>query len=154
MGGPEIVPKNDTLSRTWETDAAYNKFPQGSKNVSVSPSAIKYPGKEVTPLIAPNWVYATAQDMQDSKTMQQNFNLTWSFDVGQSYSYLIRLHFCDIVSKVLNSLYFDVYVNGMMGIADLDLSQINGALSTPYYKDLVVNASDIENNTIVIQVSR
>ncbi|KGN63692.1 hypothetical protein Csa_013685 [Cucumis sativus] len=152
VGGPEIVPKNDTLSRTWETDAAYNKFPQGSKNVSVDLDSIKYPGIELTPLIAPNWVYATAEDMQDPKTMQVNFNMSWSFNVEQSYSYLIRLHFCDIVSKVLNNLYFNVYINGMMGIADLDLSQLTGDLSTPYYRDLVLNASDIKNNTIMIQV--
>lgn len=152
MGGPELVPKNDTLSRTWETDYAYNKFPQGSKNVSVALNSIRYPGDEVTPLIAPNWVYATAEDLQDPETIQVNFNMSWSFNVEPSYSYLIRLHFCDIVSKVLNSLYFNVYINGMMGIADLDLSQLTGDLSTPYYRDLVLNASDIKNNTIMIQV--
>ncbi|XP_023003950.1 probable receptor-like protein kinase At5g61350 [Cucurbita maxima] len=152
VGGPQIVPRNDTLSRTWETDDAYNRFPQGSKNVSVDLNSIKYPGNDLTPLIAPYWVYATAEDLQDSKTMQVSFNMSWSFNVEQSYSYLIRLHFCDIVSSVLNTLYFNVYINGMMGIADLDLSQLTGDLSTPYYRDLVLNASSIKNNTIMIQV--
>ena len=153
VGGPQIVPRNDTLSRTWETDDAYNRFPQGSKNVSVGLNSIKYPGNDLTPLIAPYWVYATAEDLQDSKTMQVSFNMSWSFNVEQSYSYLIRLHFCDIVSSVLNTLYFNVYINGMMGIADLDLSQLTGDLSTPYYRDLVLNASSVKNNTIMIQVT-
>ncbi|KAH0975753.1 hypothetical protein GBA52_017652 [Prunus armeniaca] len=154
VGGPLLSPANDTLSRTWEPDNAYNAFPQGTQNVSVAPKAIKYPESGATVLIAPNLVYASAQHMKDSATSQQNFNLTWKLNVEEDFSYLIRMHFSDIVSKALNTLYFNVYVNGMSAVSNLDLSSLTGGLSTAYYKDFVLNATSIssENNTIRVQV--
>ncbi|KAJ1388610.1 Serine-threonine/tyrosine-protein kinase, catalytic domain [Sesbania bispinosa] len=87
-----------------------------------------------------------------TRTWQKpNFNVSWKFDVDTSFSYLIRLHFCDIVSKGLNELYFNVYVNGKMAISNLDLSAITGALSTPYYKDIVVNAT-LMSQGLTVQV--
>ncbi|CAN1296583.1 Probable receptor-like protein kinase At4g39110 [Linum perenne] len=53
IGGPIITPDNDTLSRT---------FPESGG---------------ATPYIAPRSVYATAEQMGDSETEIQNFNLTW-----------------------------------------------------------------------------
>ncbi|KAK7292190.1 hypothetical protein RIF29_07958 [Crotalaria pallida] len=152
VGGPAITPDSDTLSRTWENDASYNVFPRGSKNVSVSNKSIKYPQTEATPLIAPNLVYATAIEMKDPKVMQPNFNLSWMMNVEKSYSYLIRLHFCDIVSKALNELYFNVYINGMVGVSSLDLSSQTKALATAYYQDFVLRESAITNGTILVQV--
>lgn len=152
VGGQLITPANDTLSRTWLPDAAYNAFPQGVQNASVAPSAIKYPESGATPYIAPNWVYATADEMAESETLEPNFNLTWKMNVDPGFSYLIRMHFCDIVSKALNNLYFNVYINGMIGVSGLDLSSINSALSTAYYTDFVLNASSITNGSIMVQV--
>jgi len=74
------------------------------------------------------------------------------FQVDPGYSYLIRLHFCDIVSNALNNLYFNVYINAMVGVSVLDLSSLTNALSTAYYKDFVLNASAITNGSIMVQV--
>lgn len=152
VGGPIITPKNDTLSRRWEPDSPFMAFSQGAKNASVDPKIIKYPEGGATQLIAPNWVYATADQMAESNTVEPNFNLTWKMSVDSSFSYLIRLHFCDIVSKSLNDLYFNVYVNGMMGVSGLDLSSLTSGLATAYYKDFVLDASAISNDTIMVQV--
>ncbi|KAL5544547.1 hypothetical protein UlMin_008331 [Ulmus minor] len=152
VGGPIIVPENDTLSRSWQSDVAYNVFPQGSKNVSVATKLVNYPENGTTPLIAPRWVYSSAQEMEDPITLDPNFNLTWKFNVEEGYSYLIRFHFCDIVSKALNNLYFNVYVNQMMAISNLDLSSLAGALATAYYKDFVINSTNVTNSTIMVQV--
>ncbi|XP_062025468.1 probable receptor-like protein kinase At5g61350 [Rosa rugosa] len=154
VGGPLVSPQNDTLSRTWEPDTPYNAFPQGSQNVSVAPKIVKYLKRGDASLIAPNSVYATAQHMQDSFTSNQNFNLSWKLSVEEDFSYLIRLHFCDIVSKTLDNLYFNVYINGMMAVSNLDLSSLTGALSTAFYKDFVLNSTAVStsNNTINIQI--
>ncbi|KAG8388710.1 hypothetical protein BUALT_Bualt02G0153700 [Buddleja alternifolia] len=152
IGGPAITPKNDTLSRTWQPDDPFMKFPEGAKNVTVPTDLITYPKGGATPLIAPYWVYATVDQMADSGTSDPNFNLTWMMNVDPSFSYLIRLHFCDIVSKGLNELYFNVYVNGIIGVSGLDLSSITSGLAIPYYQDFVLNASAILNGSVVIQV--
>ena len=152
VGGPTITSENDTLSRTWEPDGKYNKFLQGSKNASVSAKIIKYPESGATPYIAPSSVYASAVHIEDPLTMQPNVNLTWKLNVDPGHSYLIRLHFCDIVSKVLNILYFNVYINTMVGVSTLDLSSLTDALDTAYYKDFVLNGDAITNDSILVQI--
>ncbi|XP_062116639.1 probable receptor-like protein kinase At5g61350 [Humulus lupulus] len=153
VGGPTLVPENDTLYRVWQTDATFNAFKEGSRNVSVPPETVEYQeSKGLTPLIAPRMVYSSAQEMENSLTMEPNFNLTWIFNVDQGYSYLIRLHFCDIVSAALNTLYFNVYVNEIMAMESVDLSSLTGALSTAYYKDFVLHSMNITNNKIMVQV--
>ncbi|KAL4584074.1 hypothetical protein LXL04_008664 [Taraxacum kok-saghyz] len=153
VGGPMVSPKNDTLSRTWMSDShGYMMFPKGDKLVSVDPSTITYPVGGATPLIAPNQVYSSAASMEDSGVSNSNFNLTWEMKVDSGFSYLIRLHFCDIVSTSLNSLYFNVYVNGMIGVSGLDLASLTSNLAVPYYNDFVMNASAISNGLIRVQV--
>ncbi|KAJ6374126.1 hypothetical protein OIU78_029765 [Salix suchowensis] len=152
VGGPAITPMNDTLSRTWLPDFPYNVFPQGAQSASIIPSAVKYQQSGAAPYIAPSWVYATADEMAASETLQPNFNLTWQMNVDPGFSYLIRMHFCDVVSQALNDLYFNVYINSMMSVSGLDLSSINNALSTAYYADFVLNASSIRNGSVRVQV--
>ena len=152
VGGPLITSANDSLSRTWEPDNEFMTFPQGAQNVSVSPKIIEYPEGGATQLIAPNWVYASADEMAESGVSEPNFNLTWKMSVSPGFSYLIRMHFCDIVSKSLNDLYFNVYINGMMGVSGLDLSTLTSGLAIAYYKDFVLNATAITNGSIMVQV--
>ncbi|CAA7044785.1 unnamed protein product [Microthlaspi erraticum] len=140
VGGPLITPQNDTLGRTWTQDKEFLKDENLAKDVKTTASGIVYP-PGITPLIAPQTVYATAAEMADSHTIDPNFNVTWNFPSNPSFHYLIRLHFCDIVSKSLNDLYFNVYINGKTAISGLDLSTVAGDLSAPYYKDIVVNST-------------
>ena len=152
-GGPLITPANDTLGRTWESDEHYLTNKNLARSVSVATSSIKFrtDTPTISPLIAPQTVYASATEMGDASVNEPNFNVSWKFDVDTSFSYLVRLHFCDIVSKGLNQLYFHVYVNEKMAIPNLDLSAITGALSTPYYKDIVVNAT-LMSQGLTVQV--
>lgn len=152
VGGTFISPFNDTLSRIWQPDTAFMAFPQGARKLQFPLGDIKYPDQGATQYIAPNAVYASALSMVDSQVNQQNFNLTWQMSVDSSFSYLVRLHFCDIVSQSLNELYFDVYINDMMGISGLDLSSLTGSLATAYYRDFVVDSSAIINGLIMVQV--
>ncbi|CAN0870949.1 Probable receptor-like protein kinase At5g61350 [Linum grandiflorum] len=153
IGGQIITPENDTLSRTWIPDTLYNVFPLGASNVSVSPEAVSFPESGgATPYIAPRSVYATAEQMADSETQKANFNLTWKLPTDPGFSYLIRLHFCDIVSKSLDDLYFNVYINGFVGEGPIDLSSVDRALDTAYYKDFVVGPGSMQNGSVMVQV--
>ncbi|XP_043697991.1 receptor-like protein kinase THESEUS 1 [Telopea speciosissima] len=150
MGGPLLTPQNDTLGRIWENDMKYLHVNSSAVNVSVNPSVIRYT-MSVTPETAPNWVYATAETMGDTNVPNQNFNLTWIFPVDPNFMYFIRLHFCDIVSKSLNSLVFNAYINSDIALRSLDLSSLTGNLATPYYKDLISNSS-MDSNTLTVSV--
>ncbi|KAF5185913.1 Receptor-like protein kinase [Thalictrum thalictroides] len=141
VGGPIVTPQNDTLGRNWISDSQYLKDKRLAKIIT-SPGSIHYPKDEsVTPLTAPNWVYSSAVEMADVADKKQKFNVTWNFDVDESHSYLVRMHFCDIVSKSLNSLIFNVYINGKQAIHALDLTSVVNDLAVPFYKDIVVDAS-------------
>ncbi|XP_017234127.1 probable receptor-like protein kinase At4g39110 [Daucus carota subsp. sativus] len=151
VGGPKIESQSDTLGRTWSEDIKYLKPENAGKNVSVEPKVIIYPDRN-SPLIAPASVYASAMEMGDSNTVGPNFNVTWSLDVDTSFTYLVRLHFADIVSKSLNDLYFNVYVGGKKAISGLDLSTVAGDLASAYYKDFVVNSSMGVNSPLKVQI--
>ncbi|KAK4777740.1 hypothetical protein SAY87_017927 [Trapa incisa] len=143
VGGPPITSQNDTLSRSWEPDVNYLKDKSMAANVSVPAKVVKYP-EDFPTLVAPPSVYASAVQMANANTQQANFNVTWVFDNGtidSSYDYVVRLHFCDIVSKALNDLYFNVYINGKTAISGLDLSSLTNGLAVPYYKDVVMNST-------------
>ncbi|XP_043692846.1 probable receptor-like protein kinase At4g39110 [Telopea speciosissima] len=142
MGGAKITPANDTLGRFWDSDLPFLRTRALAKLISVSSSIITYT-EGISPLIAPSLVYSTATQMADIRLRNPNFNVTWNFQIDPAFNYLIRLHFCDIVSKSLNELYFNVYINGKMAISALDLSSIASGLDIPYYKDIVVNSSSL-----------
>ncbi|RZC80498.1 hypothetical protein C5167_043071 [Papaver somniferum] len=150
MGGPLVTPQNDTLGRTWENDEKYLHVNSSAVNFSVSPATIKYPAT-LTPETAPNWVYATAETMGDANVSNLDFNMTWVFPVDPSFTYFVRLHFCDIVSQSMNSLVFNLFVNTDIAFGSLDLSSITGGIDIPYYKDFVSNSSD-DADTLTVSV--
>ncbi|KAK6929308.1 Malectin-like domain [Dillenia turbinata] len=150
MGGPLITPKNDTLWRIWEPDKPFLVNPFAAHSASIDPSTIKYPSG-VSAEIAPNWVYATAQEMADAKVSNQRFNVSWAFKVDGGFGYLIRMHFCDIVSAALNNLVFNVYVNNQSALSSFDISSKTMELSAAYFVDFVTNVS-LGSNRILVQV--
>ncbi|KAB1217211.1 Receptor-like protein kinase THESEUS 1 [Morella rubra] len=150
MGGPLLTAQNDTLGRTWENDMKYLHVNSSAVNVSVSPANIRYP-TAVTPETAPNLVYATAETMGDANVPNMNFNITWVFSVDPKFMYLVRVHFCDIISKSLNSLVFNLFINDDMALPSLDLSSITGGLGVPYYRDFVSN-SLVDSETLTVSV--
>lgn len=150
MGGPLINPKNDSLWRTWVPDEPFLLNAASAKSVTSNPSSVKYPSG-VSVEIAPNWVYATAQEMADANVTGQKFNISWGFDVQDGFSYLIRFHFCDIVSTSLESLIFNVYVNEESALDTFDISSKTMALSAAYYMDFVANLPS-GSDRILVQV--
>ncbi|KAI4972010.1 hypothetical protein ZWY2020_002935 [Hordeum vulgare] len=142
MGGPKVFPSNDTLSRTWQKDQKYILNPSVTKTAQYG-KAINYRNGGATPLTAPDIVYSTATELAASNTSNALFNMTWQFDVDAGFSYLIRFHFCDIVSKALNQLYFNAYVGGFFAQHDLDLSEQSvNQLATAIYVDVVLSSND------------
>lgn len=153
MGGPLITPANDTLYRFWQPDTTFLTLPEAAVAAWVPVSTIQYPEDgSMSPLIAPPTVYSSAQQMAQSNTSNARFNISWKIPAEPGFSYLIRLHFCDIVSKALNNLYFNVYLNGLMGVSSLDLSSLTMGLAVTYYRDFVLDSSSISNSTILVQV--
>ncbi|XP_068310403.1 receptor-like protein kinase HERK 1 [Pyrus communis] len=144
MGGPRVSFENDTLWRTWVPDQSFLVNENLAKDFS-NIAAVKYDVGLATEDIAPQTVYGTLTEMNSADNPNSNFNVTWEFTVDPGFQYLVRFHFCDIVSKSLNQLYFNVYVDSSNVAPDLDLSTATiNKLAVPYYLD-TVTASIVRN---------
>ncbi|KAK8647951.1 hypothetical protein V6N13_121675 [Hibiscus sabdariffa] len=150
MGGPLITAQNDTLGRTWENDSKYLHVSSSAVNLSVNPASIKYTDS-ITQETAPNRVYATAVAMGDANVPSMNSKVTWVFPVDSNFRYLVRAHFCDILSQSLNAMVFNLYINDDIAVPSLDLSTLTGKLNLPYYKDFI-SKSSAESGTLTVSI--
>lgn len=136
MGGPFISYNNDTLWRTWVTDGVF-LLNNASAVVVNNAGGVRYAPGHATRYSAPVNVYGTAKEMNSINDPTSNFNVTWEFKVERGFQYLVRFHLCDIVSKALNELYFNVYIGPWIVSHDTDLSSVTGALATPVFVDAI-----------------
>ncbi|XWS56537.1 hypothetical protein CRYUN_Cryun09bG0093800 [Craigia yunnanensis] len=150
MGSPLLSPKNDSKWRIWEPDQPYLVNAASARNVMVNPNLIKY-ADGISAEIAPNWVYTTSEEMAEANVTDQRFNISWTFEVEEAFTYLIRMHFCDIVSIALNSLVFNVYINKQSALISFDISSKTMALSAAYYVDFLTNVS-MGSSQILVQI--
>ncbi|KAF7822761.1 receptor-like protein kinase THESEUS 1 [Senna tora] len=151
MGGFSVSPQNDTLHRFWEKDDDYVQDILGAVNVSVDPFSVKS-SFDVNSEIAPKQVYATAKALKNEKVS----NLTWVFLVNPNFKYILRMHFCDIISRLKHQLYFDVYVNSEAAVKDLDLSALTYDVGVPYFIDFVskLNPSKNSSDMLTVRIER
>uniref|UniRef100_A0ACD5W641 Uncharacterized protein n=1 Tax=Avena sativa TaxID=4498 RepID=A0ACD5W641_AVESA len=142
VGGRKVTADNDTLWRSWDTDDSFFLNSTATQLVPYQ-GKLNYQEGTATEEDAPDSVYNTARQLVAQNDTRSASNMTWQFDVDGGSSYLIRFHFCDIVSKATYSLYFDIYVDGWPATQDLDLSEKGlGTLAVPYYTDFVLKSSD------------
>lgn len=139
VAGRKVTPFNDTLWRTWVNDERFLVNTESSNSMVRSfGGRIAYPkdSRLMSRRVAPDNVYNSA------RSVRSEGNVTWGFPVPAGSRYLVRMHFCDIVSKVLYELYFNIYVNGHLAVKDFDISSATGSLAYPYYIDFVVDVED------------
>ncbi|KAL9237820.1 hypothetical protein vseg_012323 [Gypsophila vaccaria] len=149
MGGPLVNYENDTLWRTWVPDDRFLVKSASAVN-KTNMRAVRYAKGLAMKDSAPVSVYGTAKEMNSQGNPLSNFNVTWEFKVEPGFQYLVRFHYCDIVSNVLNQLIFNVYLNNWVVSRDLDLSTLTSALATPYFFDAVTPLAT--NNSLRVSI--
>lgn len=142
VGGSKVTPFNDTLWRTWVPDDEYLFLKAAAEKVAIS-STPNYQDGFATRETAPDAVYMTAQEMNKiNQSAAADFNITWRFPIRVVGRCMVRLHFCDIVSAS-SELYFDVYINKLLAIKDLNLPHLTNNLDVPYYNDFVTDTANL-----------
>lgn len=152
VGGARLTPFNDTLWRSWTPDGEFLLLASASKIATTAAPPHYQPGG-ATREDAPDAVYMTAREMDVPNLISAfMFNITWEFPVGRMDKiHLVRMHFCDIVSITLSTLYFNVYIDEVIAYKDLDLSVLAfHQLASPYYIDFVVERP---RNSTAIKIS-
>ncbi|KAL6577242.1 Receptor-like protein kinase HERK 1 [Orobanche minor] len=150
MGGQYVSLTNDTLGRTWISDSSFLVQRELATNASKIGSVQYTPGG-ATADSAPPTVYGTCTKMNSDGDPSSNFNVTWKFQVDPAFRYLIRFHFCDVVSKSANQLVFNIYIDRFLVAPDFELTtKTVGQLATAYYMDFVTPSMNKNNLTISI----
>ena len=149
IGGQDISVDRDTLRRTWTTDDSFIYNNQPATNATTD-GRINYIEGGASPSAAPPNVYSTAKQLNNTLV-----NITWNFDVNKNAMYLIRAHFCDIISRTLDSptdaFNFFIYSQFRERIVLVDKVR---TLLTPFYIDFVVDSTDSDRLNISIGAIR
>ncbi|XP_071691107.1 probable receptor-like protein kinase At5g24010 [Rutidosis leptorrhynchoides] len=149
VGGVKVTPFNDSLWRNWVPDDEFLKTSDGSlKSYSKFHfgGRIQYRLGGASREVGPDNMYNSARIISSLNDSIPKVNMTWVFPVRKGFSYLVRLHFCDIASLSVGMIYFNVYVNGDLVYENLDLSALtNYMLASPFYADFVVDSEKISD---------
>ncbi|XP_021767239.1 receptor-like protein kinase FERONIA [Chenopodium quinoa] len=139
VGGNYIPPTKDTgLFRSWSDDTPYI-FGAATGTTNVADVNVTYPDS-IPSYTAPVDVYSTARFMTMNNSINVNFNLTWLFTVDTGFSYLVRLHFCEIFSNITkdNQIVFNIFLNNQTATPGYDIIALAGSNGTPNIQDFVV----------------
>ncbi|KAK7304258.1 hypothetical protein VNO77_45125 [Canavalia gladiata] len=138
MGNQTVSPLDDTLWRLWVSDDTYlihNNLVDFVSNIT----AVNFTDTDVTPDIAPSKIYGTVTRLRTGADPRTNANVTWLFSVDPGFDYLVRFHYCDIVSLPPNTL-FNVYINSWL-VSTVDLGkETSNKFGAPYYMDAIAMA--------------
>ncbi|KAM7263955.1 hypothetical protein ACFE04_001638 [Oxalis oulophora] len=150
MGNDTVNPLNDTLWRLWVSDNAYLKHSnlvQFMSNISL----VKFVQGGVTRNIAPATVYGTATRLKSELDPNIKANVTWLFEVDPGFEYMVRFHFCDLITNgSAQRFYFNVYINSWLVYEHLDLLQLtSNTLGAPYFLDVITTMSESHMNVSV-----
>ncbi|KAH7537319.1 hypothetical protein FEM48_Zijuj03G0080000 [Ziziphus jujuba var. spinosa] len=142
MGNVAVPPQSDILGRLWVSDGSYLLRKSSVMFVS-NEDAVEFTTGSLKE-IAPSSVYGTATALNTSEAPMGYVNITWNFNVHPGFEYLIRFHFCDIVSiSSTQNRLSKVYVNSWSVSRNFDLSnQTLNSFGTPYFIDVVEKVSN------------
>ncbi|KAL5228269.1 hypothetical protein ABZP36_016534 [Zizania latifolia] len=139
VGGAYIPPSNDTgLTRGWFDDTPFVQGASPGVVYSAGPRFhIKYPS-DAAEYAAPPEVYLSTRSMGSDARMNQNYNLTWTMEVDCNFTYVVRLHFCELQLVHPNQRVFDIFINNKTAQTDVDVIEMATERGVPVYKDYAV----------------
>ncbi|XAR51643.1 Non-specific serine/threonine protein kinase [Bertholletia excelsa] len=140
VGGEDVSPTGDTgVFRQWLKDNDYVSIVGAAPaNLSIKPRF----GIIIPNYSAPDTVYQTARSMGINGTQNQGYNLTWNLPIDPGFSYMVRLHFCEIESIInkTSDRVFQIYLANQTAEADFDVIARTGNIGNgiPIYRDYMV----------------
>ncbi|KAL3568101.1 hypothetical protein D5086_030752 [Populus alba] len=89
---------------------------------------------------APDVLYRTARTMGNDSTVNEKYNMTWEFPVHSTFTYLVRLHFCQFMPILLqkDDMIFQIYIANQTAERNADIISWADGYGVPIYKDYVV----------------
>ncbi|CAN6347378.1 unnamed protein product [Urochloa humidicola] len=150
VGGSYVAPTNDSgLSRDWYDDTPYlYGAAVGVTYRANATDTLKFPSPEAE-YTAPASLYLTSRSMGPDPKVNQNYNLTWVFEVDSNFTYVVRLHFCELLLTKVNQRVFDIYINNRTAQADADVIGWTTGKDVPVFKDYATFMPDNQGDKIL-----
>ncbi|KAG5227050.1 Pto kinase OGw family protein [Salix suchowensis] len=140
VGGAEITPPTDTtgMFRRWLDDTNYLTDARPSAYYYNDTIQLHY--NNDTRYAAPDQLYRTARTMGPNATVNAEYNMTWEFPVHSTFTYLVRLHFCQFIPMIFqkDDLVFKIYIANQTAEPHADIIDWAGGNGVPVYKDYAV----------------
>ncbi|KAE9612610.1 hypothetical protein Lal_00005961 [Lupinus albus] len=143
VGGEAIPPNNDTgLLRKWDgNDFDYlttKSFQYTGLNLNHPLSFTIIPN-----YTAPELLYKTWREMGLNSTLNKISNMTWVFTLHTGFTYIFRLHFCELSQNITYSSdrAFIIYIAEQLAEERADVIKWTQLKGTPVYKDYAVFVS-------------
>ncbi|KAG6729102.1 probable receptor-like protein kinase At5g24010 [Carya illinoinensis] len=140
VGGPQ---NNDSLWRNWIPDDKYRLPGESGKPCAPYEGTLHYDVNGASNYSASDLVYKTCRELNldSSKGLSNSSKITWRFAVSRSATHLVRLHFCDIISKNDGDVSFNLSFYGNF-THKIFTNNSRHLLAAPLYYDLVVKSDD------------
>ncbi|RZB53904.1 receptor-like protein kinase FERONIA [Glycine soja] len=109
VGDQQIPASQDTgMLRIWDVD---NKYVTTQSVLSLDIGiGIKLRFTKIPNYTAPDTVYRSVRNMGSNGTINMGFNLTWQLPVDSGFTYLLRLHFCQLDPDMKNPGYQSFFI--------------------------------------------
>ncbi|XP_020235744.1 receptor-like protein kinase FERONIA [Cajanus cajan] len=121
VGGQAISPRNDSgLLRNWAGHDQDYLMTQNSQNTDITVNRTITVNPDY---VAPKELYRTARDMGSNATLNKISNLTWEFPIDSGFTYMLRLHFCELDPNITNigDRVFFIYIATKLVEDDADV---------------------------------
>ncbi|KAJ6860932.1 receptor-like protein kinase FERONIA [Populus alba x Populus x berolinensis] len=138
VGWTDIPPPDDNgMFRSWLRDVDYLTDARPSALVYNDTIQLQY---NHTRYAAPDVLYRTARTMGNDSTVNEKYNMTWEFPVHSTFTYLVRLHFCQFmpILSQKNDMIFQIYIANQTAERNADIISWADGYGVPIYKDYVV----------------
>ncbi|MCH81996.1 feronia receptor-like kinase [Trifolium medium] len=148
VGDNQVPPSKDTgMFRNWDNDFPLYLEKQYPQSVSADYGGhLNYLHNSIPNYTAPEVVYLTARSYGMNVT--EDYNVTWNFEVDSTFTYIVRLHFCefDWHIKKENDRIFQIFIDNKLAEPVADVISWTGIRMVPVHKDYVVTMYSPDRN--------
>ncbi|QCE12696.1 interleukin-1 receptor-associated kinase 4 [Vigna unguiculata] len=153
FGDRSIPGSEDTgMLRTWDVHNQYITT-QSAKSLDIDKKT-KLNFRN-TPYTAPDQVYLSLVNMGPNASINMGFNLTWQLPVDPGFTYMLRLHFCQLNPKVIESgdQIFLIYIQDHLVEDYVDIFSSGGnQRGVPLVRDYAVIIKDDNQKKVNLSV--
>jgi hypothetical protein len=162
VGENQVPASKDTgMFRNWDNDFPLyleKQLPQ-SEPVDFT-HHLNFVNNVIPNYTAPEVVYFTARSY--GMKVNEDYNVTWKFEVDSAFTYTVRLHFCEFDMKIKNEgdRVYQIFIANTLAEGNADVISWSGGNRIPVHKDYAVpmysqeGISQIERVNLSIKLQR